>query len=69
MTGWVHWVRALVFGALAPSAVALLIVLPLKGMPVAGGFDPTLIASAVVLNGAWGLGVAFFIRLLARFGG
>lgn len=62
--GRTYWLRAVLLGALAPSAVALLIVLPLKGMPVAGGFDPTLIAGALILNGAWGLGLALLMRLI-----
>jgi hypothetical protein len=41
---------------------------PLKAMPMAGGWDPRLIIGALILNGAWGLGVALFIRLLARIG-
>ena len=65
-TGGRYWWRALWLGAVAPSAVALLIVLPLKGMPVAGGFDPRIIAGAFVLNGAWGLGVGLLMRLIDR---
>src|SRR5258706_7088329 len=56
------WLRALLIGALVPSVVSLFIVLPLKGMPVAGGWDLKIIASALVLNGSWGLGVALFMR-------
>jgi len=62
------WFRALLIGAVLPSAVALFVVFPLKAMPVAGGWDPRIIISALILNGAWGLGVALFIRLLARIG-
>ncbi len=59
-----YWILALIVGAVAPSLVALLVVLPLKGQPVAGGGDPKLIVGALLLNGAWGLGTAFLIRLL-----
>ena len=38
--GAAYWVWALVIGAIGPSAVALFIVFPLKGMPVAGGGNP-----------------------------
>ena len=61
-----YWIRALLIGALAPSAVALFVVLPLKGMGMAGGWDPKLIVGALILNGAWGLGVAILIRGLNR---
>jgi hypothetical protein len=53
-----------VIGAIGPSAVALFIVFPLKGLPVAGGWDPKLLGTAPLLNGAWGLGLALLMRLL-----
>jgi hypothetical protein len=59
-----YWVWAVVIGAIGPSAVALFIVYPLKGMPMAGGWDPTLIGTALLLNGVWGLGLALLMRLL-----
>ena len=61
--GAAYWLRALVIGAIGPSAVALFIVFPLKGMPVAGGWDPMLLGAALLLNGAWGLGVALLMTL------
>jgi hypothetical protein len=60
-----YWTRALEFGALLPSAVALFIVFPLKGQPMAGGWDPAIIVGALLLNGAWGLGAAWLMRMLA----
>ena len=63
-----YWLRALLIGAVAPSVVALFIVFPLKGMAVAGGWDPRIIVGALMLNGAWGLGVALFMRSTARLG-
>ena len=64
--GAAYWVWAVVIGAIGPSAVALFIVYPLKGKPIAGGWDPKLIVAALILNGAWGLGVALLMRLLHR---
>lgn len=61
--GTVYWMRAIVFGALAPSAVALFVVFPMKGLDVAGGWDPRILVGALILNGAWGLGVALGMRL------
>lgn len=58
-----YWWLAIVIGAIAPSLVALLVVFPLKGQPVGGGWHPEIIAGALLLNGAWGLGVALFLRL------
>jgi hypothetical protein len=51
-------------GALAPSAVALFIVFPLKGLGMAGGWDPKIIVGALLLNAAWGLGAALTLRAL-----
>ena len=61
-----YWVLAVILGALGPSIVALFIVFPLKGMPMAGGWDPKIIGGALILNGVWGLGVALLMRLMAR---
>ncbi|HET9441305.1 MAG TPA: hypothetical protein VFO52_14105 [Longimicrobiales bacterium] len=62
--GW--FTRALIFGALLPSAVALFVVMPLKGMPVAGGWNAQLILGSLILNGLWGVGTALLFRALAR---
>jgi hypothetical protein len=51
-------------GALGPSAVALFVVFPLKGLGMAGGWDPKIIVGALLLNAAWGLGTALFLRAL-----
>jgi len=64
-----YWLVALLFGAIAPSAVALLVVLPLKGQPAGGGWKPAIILGALLLNGAWGLGVALLMRLFHRSSG
>lgn len=65
-TGPAYWLRALVIGAIGPSAVALFIVFPLKGMAFAAGWDPKIIVGALILNGAWGLGVGVLMRVLRR---
>ena len=56
--GAAYWTRAVLFGAVVPSAVGLFVVRPLKGMPVAGVWNPAVIIAALLLNGTWGLGVA-----------
>jgi len=61
--GTTYWLLAIVLGAVAPSLVALLVVFPLKGQPVAGGWQPAILVGALLLNGAWGIGVALFLRL------
>jgi len=41
-------------------------VFPLKGMGVAGGWDPKIIVGALILNGAWGLGVSLLMSWMSR---
>lgn len=53
------FVGALIFGAVFPTLVALLVVFPLKGIPVA----PMSWVIGGLLNGAWGLGVALLMWL------
>ena len=53
-------------GALGPSLVAWFVVMPIKGLGAAGGWDPKIIVGALLLNGAWGVGTALLIRMLSR---
>jgi hypothetical protein len=62
--GGAYWAKALVIGALGPSLIAWFVVMPLKGMGPAGGWDPKIIVGALLLNGGWGFGVALLMRLL-----
>ena len=55
-------------GALGPSLVAWFVVMPIKGLGAAGGWDPKIIVGALLLNGAWGIGTALLIRMLSRVG-
>jgi hypothetical protein len=64
-----YWLAAFLFGAVLPSLVALLIVLPLKGQPIGGGWRPDLWLTAFLINGAWGMGTGLILRpLLSRIG-
>ncbi len=56
-----YWLKAVAFGAIGPTAVAMLLVFPLKGFPV----DAKTVVGALLLNGAWGLGVGLLMRLMA----
>ena len=42
------------------------IVMPLKGMPVGGGFTPMRVLLVVVIHAAFGLGTAVFFRFGLR---
>jgi hypothetical protein len=59
---WTYYGAWTVLGAVFPSLVALFVVLPLKGAPIAGGWSPETIATALLLNGVWGFGAALLLR-------
>ena len=65
-SGGTYWIMALLIGALGPSLVAWFVVMPMKGMGLAGGWDPKIIVGGLLLNGAWGFGTALLIQLLTR---
>lgn len=56
----------LIFGAVLPSLVAWFVVAALKGLPIAGGGRPAAIATALLVNAAWGFGTALMIIGAAR---
>jgi hypothetical protein len=64
VNGAAYWVRAQVISAIASGSVTLFIVSPLKGMPMAGGWNSKVIVSTLILNGTWGLGMAMLMRLM-----
>ena len=47
-------------------AKAFFVVFPMKGLPIGRGWKPDLVVGALLLNGAWGFGVALFMRFLLR---
>ncbi len=61
-----YWLTAILFGAIAVSAVLLFVVFPLKGRPIAAGWDMNTWARIFTSHAAFGLGTAVFLRLLAR---
>lgn len=62
-----YWITAFFFGAIFPSLVAFLVVLPLKGLPVGGGWHPSVLLTAFLANGMWGIGTGLLLTLLSRF--
>ena len=59
-------VAATLFGAIFPTLVAWFIVAPLKGNPVAGGFNPAAMMIGPIVNGAWGLGTGLALALWGK---
>lgn len=64
MAGPKYWLTATIVGAVAASAVALLVVFKIKGIEV----QSSMIGGALILNAAWGFGVALFMRLARNIG-
>jgi hypothetical protein len=62
------WVAGLAFGALVPTLVGWFVVAPVKGQPIAAGWDVARMWIAPLVNGGWGLGAALFYDLLCRRG-
>jgi hypothetical protein len=60
-----YWVSTFLFGAVLPSLVALLVVLPLKGRPLTGGGHLPLLLTAFLINGAWGIGTGLILKMLS----
>lgn len=58
-----YWTVLIVFGAIFPTTVAMLVVFPLKGITVTSQY----VVGGLVLNGLWGLGVALIFRVLKTF--
>lgn len=57
MRGPAYWGLCAAIGAVGPTAVAMLVVFPLKGIPV----DATKWTAGLILNGIWGLGTGVLI--------
>ncbi len=61
-----YWVIAFLFGAVLPSLVALVVVLPLKGRPMGGGWHLPLLVMVFLVNGAWGVGTGLILKMFRR---
>ena len=61
-----YWLAWLVAGAVLPTLVALFVVMPLKGKPLAAGWNPKIIAGALIVNAVWGVGAWLVLRSLQR---
>lgn len=64
--GTSYWLYAFLFGAIFPTLVAWFVVAPMKGQPIAGGWQVHRMITGFVINGAWGLGTALLLVLGMR---
>jgi len=60
LNGLAFWLTNVIVGAIGPTAVAMLVVFPMKGIEVTAQTW----TGGLVLNGFWGLGVALFMVLM-----
>ncbi|MDI9245424.1 hypothetical protein [Marinobacter sp. CHS3-4] len=60
LSGLFFWLGNVIVGAIGPTAVAMLVVFPMKGLEVTAKTW----TGGLVLNGFWGLGVALFLVLM-----
>ncbi|GGC71610.1 hypothetical protein [Marinobacter halophilus] len=60
LTGAGYWLVHITLGAIAPTAVAMLVVFPMKDLAV----SVQTWVGGLILNGFWGLGVAVFMVLM-----
>ncbi|PHQ26204.1 hypothetical protein CLH62_00960 [Marinobacter guineae] len=60
LAGVKFWLGHVIVGAIGPTAVAMLVVFPLKGLDVSAQTW----VGGLLLNGFWGLGVAVIMRLM-----
>ena len=57
-----YWLWVIIFGALGPSLVAWFVVAAIKGQPLAAGWNVSRMVTGLLVNSAWGLGTALFLR-------
>lgn len=58
--------KCLLFGMVFPTLVAWLVVAPIKGLPMAGGFKVNNMITGLCVNAAWGLGTGILLALYRR---
>jgi hypothetical protein len=61
-----YWWGSLLIGMCCLSLAGWFVAQPLKGQPVAFGWDALAMLRSLLLNGAWGLGLALLMRLRRR---
>ena len=61
--GAAYWVCALLFGAIFPTLCAWFVVAPMKGLPLAAGWQLNRMIVGPIVNGAWGIGTGLLLML------
>jgi hypothetical protein len=58
-----RWAGGIVFGLAGPLLTFWFVVLPLKGLGLGGGFDPSTVPIHIAFHAVFGVGVAVIFRL------
>jgi hypothetical protein len=64
-----RWCGGLAFGGVLPLLMLWFVVMPLKGIPIGGGFALTGVPIDIVLHAVFGLGTSILFRLGTRVAG
>jgi hypothetical protein len=64
--GPMYYVCAFLFGAIAPVIVLWFVVFPIKGLPIAAGWDMRRMLIQMLVHGCYGLGVGILVQAFAR---
>jgi hypothetical protein len=59
--GPMYYLGAFLFGAILPVLVLWFIVFPLKGRPIAGGWQPMAMLFMILMHGFFGLGIGLLL--------
>jgi hypothetical protein len=62
--GWRYWLTAILFGGIVVAGTLLFIVLPLKGRPIAAGWNMHAWALIFASHAMFGFGTAVWLRVL-----
>src|SRR5260370_38984612 len=63
---WRYWVAAALLGAFPPTLTSWFIIFPMKGLPFGGSPVSVGMLNALLVNGAWGLGLGLLWRVVAQ---
>lgn len=67
--GGAYWLTTFLFGGILASLVAFLVVMPLKGQPLGGGWHWQALVRAFIINGLWGIGTGLFLKWFLAWAG
>jgi hypothetical protein len=58
-----YWLKSVLLGSLGPTAIAVFVVFPIKGI----AFNPAIVPIGLLLNAMWGLGLGLFILIIKKY--